>query len=116
MALPDGRLIEPSAPLLRRFGIYGAKIVGTGYYRAGEWARPERMELGLKREPNNEHDSNAVALMRGSRPQQVGHVAKGQARFVAKALDGGEVLVAHVIMGGDWVLITARERWEQLNR
>lgn len=115
VALPDGRLIEPSAPMLRRFGIYGAKIMGTGYHRAGESDRPEGMELGLKREPNNPHDSNAVALTRGSRPQQVGYVAKGQARFVAKAMDGGDDLVAHAIMGGDWVLITSHAKWSELS-
>lgn len=117
IALPDGRLIDCSAPMLRKFRIYGAKITGTGYYKAGEYARPERMQLGMKRDPSNEHDSNAVALTRGnSRPQQLGWLAKGQARFVAKELDAGAELVAHVVMDGRYVLVTTSERWEQLTQ
>ncbi|MGP5049106.1 HIRAN domain-containing protein [Glutamicibacter ardleyensis] len=116
VALPDGRLLDPSTLMLRKFGIYIARIVGTSYYKAGEYTRPDAMELGLKREPDNEYDINAVALTRGDkRPQKLGFVAKGQAKHVAKLMDAGTELAAFVLTGGRHVLITTPEMWKTLN-
>lgn len=115
VALPNGKLIDPSTLMLRKFGIYIARIAGTSHYKAGEYGRPDGLQLGLLREPNNEHDTNAVALTRGEkRPQKLGYVAKGQAKHVAKLMDSQTDLVAHVITGGKHVLITTPELWRTL--
>lgn len=115
VALPNRQLLDPGTLMLRKFGIYIARITGTSHYKAGEYGRPDGLQLGLLREPNNEHDTNAVALTRGEkRPQKLGYVAKGQAKHVAKLMDSQTDLVAHVITGGKHVLITTPELWRTL--
>ncbi|MFI8414177.1 HIRAN domain-containing protein [Paeniglutamicibacter gangotriensis] len=116
VALPDGRVIDPTNVYLRPWNIYGAKIMGTAYYKAGGAQRRDGQQLSLKREPKNEHDPNAVAVMTRSGSAKIGYVAKGQAKFVAKALDGGLDLVAHTMMDGKQVLITTPETWSAINR
>lgn len=115
IALPDGRVIDPTSIHLRPWHIYGAKIMGTGYYKAGGAQRRDGQPLSLKREPKNEHDPNAVAVMTRSGSAMIGHVAKGQAKWVAKAMDGGIELVAHTVLGGAGVLITTPDTWASMN-
>lgn len=114
VALPDGRVIDPTSVHLRPWHIYGAKIMGTPYYEAGDAQRRDGQQLRLKREPNNEHDPNAVAIFTRSGSAQIGHVAKGQAKWVAKAMDSGMELVAHTILDGAGVLITTPAMWSSM--
>lgn len=114
LALPDGRLIDCKNLMLRKFGIHCGRIAGTSYYDAGELPRRDGMKLGMRRDPENEHDANAIALTRGKPSVQLGWVAKGTAKFVARELDAGKKLVAHAVLGGRYVLITTPEKWAQL--
>lgn len=115
VALPDGRVIDPTSVYLRPWHIYGAKIMGTGHYKAGAAQRRDGQQLSLKREPKNEHDPNAVAVMTRSGSAKIGYVAKGQAKHVAKALDSGMELVAHTVLEGNGVLITTPAMWSTMN-
>ena len=115
VALPDGRAIDPTSIHLRHWHIFGSKIMGTGYYKAGGAQRRDGQELSLKREPKNEHDPNAVAVMTRSGSAKIGYVAKGQAKRVAKAMDSGMLLVVHTVMGGSQVLITTPANWAAIN-
>lgn len=114
LALPDGRLIDCKNLMLRKFGIHCGRIAGTAYHEAGDLPRRDGMKLGMRRDPENEHDANAIALTRGKPPVQLGWVAKGTAKFVARELDAGKKLVAHAVLGGRYVLITTPEKWAQL--
>jgi len=114
LALPDGRLIDCKSATLRRFGIYCGRIVGTSYYPAGELPRRDGSKLGMLREPDNEHDANAVALTRGKEKDMVGYLAKGTAKYVARELDAGNKLVAHVVLKGQFALVTPADVWSSL--
>lgn len=116
VALPDGRGIDPKSIHLRHWNIYGSRIVGRSYYKAGQVERSDRQEIQLKREPDNEHDPNAIAVMTPSGAEKIGYVAKGQAKRVAKAMDAGLELVAHTMMNGSQVLITTPEMWESMQQ
>ncbi|MGP9031497.1 HIRAN domain-containing protein [Glutamicibacter mysorens] len=116
LALPDGRVIDCRNATLRKFQIHCGRIAGTYYYPAGELPRKDGMKLGMRRDPENEYDSNAVVLTRGKEKAMVGHLAKGTAKFVARELDAGNVLVAHAVLKGRFVLITAPEVWSSLKR
>jgi hypothetical protein len=64
--------------------------------------------LTLVREPDNEHDSNAVAIWNGERTLQVGYVP----RDVAPELHGDEQAVSLVrVEGGLRVLIAPANAW-----
>lgn len=49
-------------------------------------------EVSLIREPDNEYDANAIALLAAG--EVVGHVPRNVAQFVAPMIDGGERLRA----------------------
>ena len=64
--------------------------------------------LALVREPENEHDPNAVAIWNEARTVQVGYVP----REVASELEGSEQAVSiWRVDGGLRVLIAPREAW-----
>jgi hypothetical protein len=64
--------------------------------------------LTLVREPDNEHDPNAVAVWNDERTLQAGYVP----RDVAPLLDGGEQVVSLWRVGeGLRVLIAPRDAW-----
>lgn len=67
-----------------------AAIVGTSFHRgAGDFI--QRMKIGaglaLKREPANQYDKNAIAVMWGSRP--LGYLPRGVAAELAPLMDKG---------------------------
>jgi len=65
-------------------------------------------KLSLVREPENEHDPNAVAIWNASRTLQVGYVP----RDVAPTLDGDEqALALWRVDGGLRVLIAPSDAW-----
>jgi hypothetical protein len=75
--------------------------------------------VGLRREPDDEHDPHAVALTTGSPARTFGHVTRQHARPVAERLDRGEHLVALVTHAGispPRVLITTPDVLAQLRR
>ena len=89
---------------LARLGIFYFGVRGTRYY-----ATPSvevAQEVGLRREPENEFDTNAIAIVDRSTGREYGHVNKGFARRLAKRLDAGESYVGiSMRKGGDVVAI-----------
>ena len=83
-----GLLVNVDNRYLPRLGIWGAKLRGRNHYGGRAVLGPAE----LVREPENPHDSHAVAVH--SDGVIVGHYNKGMARRLAKLLDGGESLVA----------------------
>jgi hypothetical protein len=99
LALHDGRLIDYKTLALRRWSIFGFRIMGMSYYEDPE--KPFIFRLGqpvaLKREPKNEFDPNAVAITIGKSSRKVGYVNKQRARWIAAILDAGGELSGIVI-------------------
>ena len=63
------------------------------------------MSIELRREPNNPHDSNAVAVhvkvprlrgLLGARLMQVGYIKATTAKSLAKALDSGTAITGYI--------------------
>lgn len=87
-----GALINPKGPGLRHLGLYSSYARGSGYYERayrnadlgkGAW-------VDLVREPDNKHDSNAVAICAPGTRLPLGFVQKGRAAAVARRMDAGE--------------------------
>ena len=99
LALSDGRLVDYKTLALRRWSIFGFRVVGMSYFEDPE--KPFRFSLrqkvGLQREPENEFDPNAVAITIGKSSRKVGYVNKQRAKWVASILDGGSELSGIVI-------------------
>lgn len=96
-----GALINPRGPGLRSLGLYASYARGAGYHasayrtadlRQGKW-------IDLKREPNNPHDKNAVAMHAPGAHSAFAYVQRGRASAVARRIDAGEEM-AGVSMRG----------------
>lgn len=91
-----GKLVQVENRKLRSLGVWSAKVRGTDYYRAA-WKATDiyiGAPVSLVREPNNEHDSNAVAIHGSPDHGALGHVNKQMAVGLAKVMDSGEPLMA----------------------
>ncbi len=87
---PDGKHLAPGNRHLNRLGIHWLNARGAQYYqdeRAQIMIRPGDPVI-LKREPENEHDPNAIAVQREG--LTLGYVNKGLARRLAKRMDRDE--------------------------
>jgi len=83
-------------------------IVGTGFEGRAHLIRKycrEGLKVDLIREPNNKYDSNAVAVylkaprlggLLGSHLTQVGYIKANTAKSLAKTMDSGTNISAHV--------------------
>ena len=118
-SVPELGVINPHGPELRRVGIYSFRVRGDTYYPA-ENARANTKPgatLTLKREPNNPHDPNAIAICNPRTGGTLGYVNKGNARAIARRMDSGEVLACRTLRGGDQpteVIITTAPIMEHL--
>ncbi|MBG6239890.1 hypothetical protein IWX78_002880 [Mycetocola sp. CAN_C7] len=96
-----GLLVNVANTTLRKMGLWTFKIRGLNHHtaaaRAGNFSPGSRVLL--VREPDNEHDSNAVAVHAANVSGVVGYVNKGMAPGIAKALDAGEQLTAIALRG-----------------
>lgn len=107
MTTDDGD-IDPASPALRRAGVYGFGVRGTSYYEQATVPADLRpgTRVTLVREPNNEHDPNAVAVHAGSPGRVVGYVDRSNAKRLAAALATGEEWQAIALDGSqpgtDW--------------
>jgi hypothetical protein len=99
LAMPDGRLLDYKTLALRHFGIFAFRVVGMSYQQNP--GRPftfrDGQPVGIRREPDNQHDPYAVALTTGILARRFGYVNKQRARWVAGLLDSGEHLEAIII-------------------
>lgn len=102
--LDGGALINPKGPGLRqRLGLCTSYARGWDHHRSayraadltyGHW-------VDLKREPDNPHDPNAIAMCAPGSRVPFGYVGRGRARSVARRIDGGEDMAGVTIWGPD---------------
>jgi hypothetical protein len=87
-----GALINPKGPGLRSLGLCSSYARGAGYHastyrtadlRKGQW-------VDLRREPENPHDKNAVAMYAPGARSAFAYVQRGRAPAVARRMDAGE--------------------------
>ncbi|MFO6453464.1 MULTISPECIES: HIRAN domain-containing protein [unclassified Aeromicrobium] len=118
--------VNPKSRTSWRLGIHSFALRGTGYYedavKAGRFT--PGAPLRLVREPDNEYDTNAIAVYAETGRRVAGYVPKGQAKRLASLLDSGTDLVAVSVRGAGagrlgatpHVLVCERELYEHLNR
>ena len=99
--IDGGALINPKGPGLRSLGLYSSYARGADHHasayrnadlRKGRW-------IDLKREPDNPHDRNAVAMHAPGARSPFAYVQKGRAAAVARRMDSGEELAAVSMRG-----------------
>ena len=96
-----GLLVSPSDRRLARIGIHVAQLRGEFYHRAactaGDFSpgTPAR----LVREPSNEFDPNAVAVLDATGTHHAAYLPKQKARAVARIIDAGTVIEAISVRG-----------------
>jgi hypothetical protein len=93
----EGRYLARDAPELAARGLRVAGVAGARFQAAAlerEAAAPGR-PLELRRDPYNEHDPNAVAVLAGG--EQIGWVPRELASEVAPELDRGSPWSAVVL-------------------
>lgn len=97
-----GLLVGPTDRRLFKLGVYSYNAVGEYYHpgacRSGDFTPGARVRL--VRQPDNEHDPNAVAI-KADRPRAgvAAYLGKGHAKRLAKVLDAGTDLEAIATRG-----------------
>lgn len=121
LALPNGQLVDYNTLALRHFNIFAFRVVGMGFYEDHD--KPFKFRNGqrvaVKRESDNEHDANAVAITVGKPGTKIGYVNKQRAKWVAELLDAGQELEGVVIQtksASPRVLLTTLEMLTHLRR
>lgn len=91
---PTGLMLSPKNRKLARAGVYCGYARGLEYHSAQAKAADltPGAVIRLVREPNNPHDSNAVAITSADSNEVVAYVNKAKARSLAKLMDAGLVL------------------------
>lgn len=87
----SGKLVNVQNRYLRRIGVWASRVRGDQHY-------PNAAKLGpaeFVREPDNEHDPNAIAIY--SDGAKIGYVNKQKAVGLTKLLDAGTVLQVRII-------------------
>ena len=102
---PDsGLYLARDAPELTARGLHVAGVAGAGRHHAEAIASSEAVEPGrpleLRRDPDNEHDPNAIAVHPEGGVAQLGWVPREVAVDLAPALDAGR----------PWAAVALRER------
>ncbi len=95
----SGRYLARDAPELTALGLHVAAVAGAGRHHAeaieSDAVAPGR-PLELRRDPENTHDPNAIAVHSGD-GEQVGWVPRELAEELAPKLDAGEIWSAIVL-------------------
>ncbi|MEE2522512.1 HIRAN domain-containing protein [Pseudarthrobacter sp. J75] len=100
-------------------GVAGRVCGPAGFCSTSLRARCQIADLAVKREPDNEHDANAVAITAGRPATKIGYVNKQRAKWVAELLDGGQELDGLVIQSktsSPRILLTTPEMLAYLRR
>lgn len=97
---PD-EMVNTRSARLYRLGIYVFRIRGVSYHEAGVRAGDfsPGAAVRLVREPDNDYDSNAVAVYSERARKPAGYVNSQNAARIAKRLDAGEVLATIALHG-----------------
>lgn len=118
--------VNPKSRSAYRAGLFSFSIRGTSYHaaavKAGQFT-PGYL-VRLEREPENEHDPNAIAIYAERARNKSGYVPRGMAKRLAPLLDSGLDLVAVSTRGrgrgGEGpvpcVLVVERGLWNHLHR
>ena len=91
----DGRYLGREAPELAAAGLRIASVAGAARHHASGLASDAAepgSPLGLRRDPANEHDPNAIMVLAGE--EQVGWVPRAIAEEIAPLIDAGEPFAA----------------------
>lgn len=119
-------MVNPNSARLHTLGLHCFRVRGVTYnaaaVRAGNFRPGARVQL--VREPDNEHDPNAIAVYAAGETEAAGYVNKLNARRLAKRLDADEELAAISIRGdrpgvdtvAPWVLVAAPKVLAHLRR
>jgi HIRAN domain len=95
----SGRYLARDAPELAARGLRVAGVAGAGRHHAAALASDAvapGKRLGLRRDPENEHDANAIAVDAAG-GEQVGWVPRELAAELAPELDAGRPWAAMVL-------------------
>jgi len=94
-----GRYLARDAPDLTARGLHVVSVAGAGRHHAEAIASSDAVAPGrrleLRRDPANEHDPNAIAVLAGD--DQVGWVPRELAAELAPELDAGRPWTAVVL-------------------
>jgi HIRAN domain len=96
----SGRYLARDAPELAARGLRIAGVAGAGRHHADALdtdAVAPGQALGLRRQPENAHDANAIAVHAGEAGEQVGWVPRELAAELAPELDAGRPWSALVL-------------------
>jgi hypothetical protein len=96
----SGRYLARDAPELAALGLRVAGVAGAGAHHAPALASDAvapGARLGLRRDPDNPHDPNAIQVHPGDGGDQVGWVPRELAAELAPELDAGRPLSAVVL-------------------
>jgi hypothetical protein len=96
-----GLLIGPLDSRLPRAGVYVAQLRGQAFHQMGCTAGDFRpgVPVRLVREPDNEFDSNAVAVYDNTGRHLAAYVNNQKARILARLIDSGKPIEAVSIRG-----------------
>jgi hypothetical protein len=95
---PSGRYLARDAPELAERGLHVVGVAGAGRHHAAALVSDDvapGSALELRRDPGNEHDPNAIAVLAGG--EQVGWVPRELAAELAPQLDAGRPWSALVL-------------------
>ena len=96
----SGEYLARDAPQLAERGLRVASVAGAAQHHAqaleSQYVAPGRA-LALRRDPENEHDPNAIAVYPGEGGAQIGWVPRELAAELAPDLDAGRPWSAIVI-------------------
>jgi hypothetical protein len=94
----DGRYLGRDAPELRARGLHVCPVAGAGRHHAAALesdAAAPGSPLALRRDPGNEHDSNAIMVLADG--EQIGWVPRELAAEIAGEIDAGKPWSAVVL-------------------
>jgi hypothetical protein len=96
--------VRPENRKLAALGIWSIKVRGVPQYR--EQVRAALLEPGVRmrlvREPDNAHDSNAIAVFDGTGVGPIGYVDRDRAKRMARSMDLGVELDALLLRAGKY--------------
>ncbi len=99
--LSGGALLNPKGPGLRAFGLVATYARGAQHnaptFRTADLRKGRPVEL--RREPDNPHDRNAIALHAPGARKPFAYVQRVRAAALAKRMDAGEALAGVSLWG-----------------
>src|SRR5690554_1945070 len=97
MSLTFGDDSFPLTPFAQEIELLNTEVAGTRYHQAAEHldVLGPGVELTLRRQPSNEHDSLAVEVL-SSDAIMLGYLPRNKNEPIARLMDAGKMLLARV--------------------